>query len=224
MEFLVGIHSDKVTMTDLGWQAALAEKAILASGSSSQASEDTISDIGTDVDTPRRVGTPRGVRRERDLPPPGQREKYNEQVRNLENQVCFMDAPYMLVHTQNNAICIGHYVHLFHMLTCACLWCLLYKITLLVEVSVFFLCRSSFHFGLSHMSVEGLECPFWIEPYELLWRFIFDTFQVKELRNELRVKTEELRNKEERVKNLTREKQLLEQKVSRLERNKTEEV
>lgn len=68
-------------------QAALAEKAILASGSSSQASEDTISDIGTDVDTPRRVGTPRGVRRERDLPPPGQREKYNEQVRNLETQV-----------------------------------------------------------------------------------------------------------------------------------------
>lgn len=48
--------------------------------------------------------------------------------------------------------------------------------------------------------------------------------QVKELRNELRVKTEELRNKEERVKNLTREKQLLEQKVSRLEKNKTEEV
>jgi uncharacterized protein (DUF3084 family) len=40
----------------------------------------------------------------------------------------------------------------------------------------------------------------------------------------LRQKTEELRNKEERVKNLTREKQLLEQKVSRLERNKTEEV
>lgn len=61
----------------------------MASGSSSQASEDTISDIGTDVDTPRRVGTPRGVRRERDLPPPGTREKYNEQVRNLENQVCF---------------------------------------------------------------------------------------------------------------------------------------
>ena len=48
--------------------------------------------------------------------------------------------------------------------------------------------------------------------------------QVKELRNEFRQKTEELRNKEERVKNLTREKQLLEQKVSRLEKNKTEEV
>lgn len=48
--------------------------------------------------------------------------------------------------------------------------------------------------------------------------------QVKELRNEFRQKTEELRSKEEKVKNLTREKQLLEQKVSRLERNKTEEV
>lgn len=48
--------------------------------------------------------------------------------------------------------------------------------------------------------------------------------QVKELRNELRQKSEELRSKEERVKNLTREKQLLEQKVSRLEKNKIEEV
>ncbi|KAG0559984.1 hypothetical protein KC19_10G144700 [Ceratodon purpureus] len=68
-------------------QAALADKAILASGSSSQASEDTASDIGTDVDTPRRVGTPRGIRRDRDLPPAGQKDRYNEQVRNLENQV-----------------------------------------------------------------------------------------------------------------------------------------
>ena len=48
--------------------------------------------------------------------------------------------------------------------------------------------------------------------------------QIKEFRNEVRQKTEELRTKEERIRNLTREKQLLEQKVSRLERNKTEEV
>ncbi|KAG0610249.1 hypothetical protein M758_7G050400 [Ceratodon purpureus] len=68
-------------------QTALAEKAILASGSSSQASEEAVSDIGTDVDTPKRVGTPRGIRRERDLPPGGQRDKFNEQVRNLEIQV-----------------------------------------------------------------------------------------------------------------------------------------
>jgi hypothetical protein len=72
-------------------------------------------------------------------------------------------------------------------------------------------------------SLDVLFYPRFSKFIELVpWYFV--QFQVKELRNELRVKTEELRNKEERVKNLTREKQLLEQKVSRLERNKTEEV
>uniref|UniRef100_A0A7I4EPZ7 Kinesin-like protein n=1 Tax=Physcomitrium patens TaxID=3218 RepID=A0A7I4EPZ7_PHYPA len=70
-------------------QIAQAEKTILASGSSSQASEDVASDFGTDVDTPRRVapGTPRGIRRDRDLPPAGLRDKTNEQSRNLEIQI-----------------------------------------------------------------------------------------------------------------------------------------
>ncbi|XP_024397614.1 kinesin-like protein KIN-14I isoform X2 [Physcomitrium patens] len=74
---------------EVALQTAQAEKTILASGSGSHAVEDAGSDLGTDMDTPRRVapGTPRGIRRERDLPPPGQRDKNNEPVRNLEIQV-----------------------------------------------------------------------------------------------------------------------------------------
>ena len=51
------------------------------------------------MDTPRRVGTPRGIRRERDLPTGGQRDKYNDQFRNLEIQVCsaiYMDSKFTL--------------------------------------------------------------------------------------------------------------------------------
>lgn len=132
----------------------------MASGSSSQASEDTISDIGTDVDTPRRVGTPRGVRRERDLPPPGQREKYNEQVRSLENQVCFIEALHMLVNTQEDATCID-IMSFFHMLTWARSFIMFFDVCLaqmifLVEVGVFYLCSSSFNFDLSHLELKCL--------------------------------------------------------------------
>jgi hypothetical protein len=48
--------------------------------------------------------------------------------------------------------------------------------------------------------------------------------QIKDLRTEMRVKTEELRRQDEKCKNLLKEKQLLEQKIARLERNKTDEV
>lgn len=48
--------------------------------------------------------------------------------------------------------------------------------------------------------------------------------QIKELRNEFRLKTEELRRQEEKGKSLSKEKQLLEQKIARLEKNKTNEV
>lgn len=41
---------------------------------------------------------------------------------------------------------------------------------------------------------------------------------------ELRLKTEELRKQEDKAKSLLKEKQLLEQKIARLERNKTSEV
>ncbi|CAM6126245.1 unnamed protein product [Calypogeia fissa] len=48
--------------------------------------------------------------------------------------------------------------------------------------------------------------------------------QVKELRNDLRLKTEELRKSEQQLKALARDKQLLEQKIARLESNKTTET
>lgn len=61
----------------------------MASGSGSQPGDDAASDVGTDLETPsKRATTPRGTRRERDLPPAGQKDKYNEQFRNMENQVC----------------------------------------------------------------------------------------------------------------------------------------
>jgi hypothetical protein len=49
-------------------------------------------------------------------------------------------------------------------------------------------------------------------------------FQIKEIRNETRSKTEDLRRQEEWAKSLAKEKQLLEQKFARFERNKTDEV
>lgn len=52
----------------------------------------------------------------------------------------------------------------------------------------------------------------------------FSLLQIKDLRTEMRVKTEELRRQDEKSKNLLKEKQLLEQKIARLERNKTDEV
>ncbi|KAL2609200.1 hypothetical protein R1flu_027773 [Riccia fluitans] len=48
--------------------------------------------------------------------------------------------------------------------------------------------------------------------------------QVKELRTELRNKTEELRKSDQHAKTLAKEKQLLEQKITRLEANKTNET
>jgi len=48
--------------------------------------------------------------------------------------------------------------------------------------------------------------------------------QIKEIRNETRSKTEDLRRQEERAKSLVKEKQLLEQKFARFERNKTDET
>ncbi|BBN18600.1 protein MpZWICHEL [Marchantia polymorpha subsp. ruderalis] len=48
--------------------------------------------------------------------------------------------------------------------------------------------------------------------------------QVKELRNDLRMKTEELRKSDQQAKTLAKEKQLLEQKIIRLEQNKTNET
>lgn len=50
------------------------------------------------------------------------------------------------------------------------------------------------------------------------------SMQIKEIRGDLRLKTEELRRQEDKAKNLLKEKQLLEQKIARLERNKTNEV
>ncbi|CAM6038312.1 unnamed protein product [Sphagnum compactum] len=47
---------------------------------------------------------------------------------------------------------------------------------------------------------------------------------IKEIRNETRSKTEDLRRQEERAKSLAKEKQLLEQKFARFERNKTDET
>lgn len=70
-------------------QAALAEKASLtASVSGSQlGGDDAGSDLG-DGDAPsKRSLTPQGTRRERDLPPAGQKDKKEELIRNLENQV-----------------------------------------------------------------------------------------------------------------------------------------
>lgn len=52
----------------------------------------------------------------------------------------------------------------------------------------------------------------------------YSLMQIKDLRTEMRVKTEELRRQDEKCKNLLKEKQLLEQKIARLERNKTDEV
>ncbi|KAH9536052.1 hypothetical protein CY35_17G085800 [Sphagnum magellanicum] len=119
---------------DVALQAALAEKAALtASVSGNLAGDDVASEVG-DVDTPsKRSTTPRGSRRERDLPPAGFRDKKEEQIRNLEAQI-------------------------------------------------------------------------------------------KEIRNETRSKTEDLRRQEERAKSLAKEKQLLEQKFARFERNKTDET
>ncbi|CAK9208920.1 unnamed protein product [Sphagnum jensenii] len=47
---------------------------------------------------------------------------------------------------------------------------------------------------------------------------------IKDIRNETRSKTEDLRRQEERAKSLVKEKQLLEQKFARFERNKTDET
>jgi uncharacterized protein (DUF3084 family) len=106
---------------------------LTASVSGNLAGDDVASEVG-DVDTPsKRSTTPRGSRRERDLPPAGFRDKKEEQIRNLEAQI-------------------------------------------------------------------------------------------KEIRNETRSKTEDLRRQEERAKSLAKEKQLLEQKFARFERNKTDEV
>ncbi len=58
-----------------------------ASISGNLAGDDVASEVG-DVDTPsKRSTTPRGSRRERDLPPAGFRDKKEEQIRNLEAQV-----------------------------------------------------------------------------------------------------------------------------------------
>ena len=69
-------------------QVALAEKASLtASVSGSQHGDDVASDW-SDVDTmSRRVPTPRATRRDRDLPSVGVKDRKDEQIRNLENQV-----------------------------------------------------------------------------------------------------------------------------------------
>ncbi|XP_024363319.1 kinesin-like protein KIN-14I isoform X2 [Physcomitrium patens] len=48
--------------------------------------------------------------------------------------------------------------------------------------------------------------------------------QIREIRTELRLKTEDLRKQEDKAKNLLKEKQLLEQKIARLEKNKTDET
>ncbi|CAM6015279.1 unnamed protein product [Sphagnum balticum] len=48
--------------------------------------------------------------------------------------------------------------------------------------------------------------------------------EIKDIRNETRSKTEDLRRQEERAKSLVKEKQLLEQKFARFERNKTDET
>lgn len=48
--------------------------------------------------------------------------------------------------------------------------------------------------------------------------------QIREIRTELRLKTEDLRKQEDKAKNLLKEKLLLEQKIARLEKNKTDEV
>lgn len=48
--------------------------------------------------------------------------------------------------------------------------------------------------------------------------------QIKEIRAEVRLKTEDLRKHEDKAKNLLKDKQLLEQKIGRLEKNKVDEV
>jgi hypothetical protein len=120
----------------------------LASGSGTQASEDAVSDIGTDVDTPRRIGTPRGIRRERDLPLAGQRDKYNEQVRNLDNQVCFVEAPHPLMNTKRRAMYIYNFATFY---TCLILKIKLFLFVLVLCLKAFLLKRS---FLLKSVSVS----------------------------------------------------------------------